>query len=626
MCACPAILRIPREFHHNKISLPHKLIFTTMYDTLRYLSAISVLCFLISCYPQAPVTSVVIIDMESPTTHLNHDLYGLAAGNNSANALRSELINNGDFNGGDSLPGWTVSAPFNYIGRSASRPAGSADEFSLMVSANPYGPNRRGGVAADGFNGLSVRRGQRYNLSFYIRTSSTVTPAIVEVALEDSTAAALSLPLEITPTYDWVLHRHSIIATADCPKARLTFTMRESSFFLIDEVSLAPAEGSDGNGLRSDAILMLDSVSPAFILAGGGGNMAEVMAESLGASLITDSGLQDWKRYCANEMWFTADHNFTPGININGLGCAGSGGYTLRSAVAQACFLIRAEGKPQVFDRIAFNPVAGRYGSGDGSEPLIFVEADRVFASPLYYLLRMFSPNRGNVLLPTEIKTYSRPQVEPALPSFSSSDESFEAEALTLTHSPAADSAYNYEIAARLRPLTTSPTGNLQITPTVFLAIETGRSVLYRSTGNIIDTLSVAPLDIRPDESCSFRIICRYDTIQCYAGSKPIHRAVNPSLPSLAAIATLDNSSHTVILKVVNTTFHDERTRIVINGARLRRNIEVTRMDGDPSLSNDPSSPNRITARTFREKLPRGRSPIYNFPPNSITLIKIRID
>ncbi|MDR2534038.1 MAG: hypothetical protein LBC81_04605 [Tannerellaceae bacterium] len=596
-----------------------------MNDTLRVLSAVSVFCLFVSCYPQAPVTSTVTVDMERPATPLNRALYGLSAGNGSVGALRSEMINNGDFNAGDSLPGWTAAGSYAYLARSSSRPLEASNEFSLMVAANPW-PGGRAGAAATGFGGLQVKGGRSYRVSFYMRTSSSVTPAVVEVALEDTAGARLCEPFEVMPSYNWTLCRRQVTAAADSECGALSFSMREASLFLIDEVSLLPADDLNEFGLRRDAMLALDSLLPAFVLSDGAGKTAGAMAEGLGAELIGDSADAGWERLAVNGSWMMRGWDLRSGIKINGFEGAGLGGSAVGWAADLACFLVKAEGMPRSFERIAFNPVAARYGAGGGGEPLLLAGPGGIVRSSLYYLLRMFTANRGNAVLPAEVDTYLRPMVEEASPGFESADGSFEAEAVTVSRSLAYDSAYNYEVAARLKPLSDSPSGVLRVTPTVFLSVGGGGSVLYRLAGSLRDTLSVASVSARPGELCSLRVLCSYDTVKCFLGDQPIHRAVNPSLPSLTAIASLGDDGRTVILKVVNPTPVVERTRIVINGARVRRRVETERLAVGgvrPGAGNELGGLAPVVAV---EKLGGGGSPVYDFPPNSVTLMRLRID
>ncbi|MDR2498410.1 MAG: hypothetical protein LBD28_03105 [Tannerellaceae bacterium] len=583
-----------------------------------------------ACRPEIPITSSIRIDMESSTTPLNDDFYGLSIDEGEVAAIKAELIRNSSFDEGDSMPGWHTLAPFTYMARSTSRPIAPDDLQSLMVSANPSGIDRRGGVSASGY-GISLRRTERYELSFYLRTSYTTTPVELEVALEDSAGAKLSLPMKVMPTYTWTRHRHSFIATADAVNARLAFYMRESSLFFIDQVSLIPQTTWNNRGFRLDVMELVDSIGPIFILERKAANRAASgIAQDLNAWHALDSVRTQQKAYYADETWLMADHDFAgmypTGIRVHGLGCIEPSPSSLRAAVAQACFLIRAESRPHTFRQIAFAPIAGRYEPGNFRTPLIFTESGRSYVSPSYYLLQMFARNIGEVIIPSEVQTYSRPHVERAAIDLDTLDGSFETLAWTIRKSQTQDSTYNYELFASLRPRTEDPRLLIRITKSIALKLEGRQSLLYRHTGTIIDTLGLAALDIRNGQALDLRIACHYDTIQCYLNNHSIHRAVNPSLPSLVAIVTLDNSTRTMMLKVVNTTFHSEKTAIRINGLKPRRAAQVICLQGEPGLQNTSANPKRVAPESFNHNFPLGRGLVYDFPPNSVTILKLRVD
>ncbi|MDR2495565.1 MAG: hypothetical protein LBD21_00330 [Tannerellaceae bacterium] len=586
-----------------------------------------------ACRPELPVTSTIRIDMESSTVPLNDNFYGLSIEEGELEAIKAELIRNGGFDEHDSIPGWRALAPYNYIGRSASRPVQPDDIYSLMVSANPAGPDRRGGVAASGYEGISLRRGERYSFGCYLRTSSTVTPVQLDVCLEDSAGAKLSLPLALMPSYSWTQHRHTFIATDDAVGARLVFSMREASMFLIDRVSLVPQTTWQNRGLRQDVMEIIDSISPTFIL--GQGDVHHIyngIAHDLKARQSIDSVRTAQRAFYADANWLMADHDFErlfpAGLRIHGLGCISPGGATLGAAIAQACFMIRAESRPQTFKQIIFTPVAGRRQAG-GSDitPLIFVEPGRAYASPAGHLLQIFSRNAGDVILPAEVSAYARPQVEQAAPAVDIRNGSVETLALETRKSNAADSIYNYEIAASFRRLTDSASFSLHITRTLSIGISGRSYLLYRHSGAIVDTIGLGNIDdIAADRPFHIRVACRYDTVLCYLNNALAHRSINPNLPSLVANATFDNSTRTILLKVVNTTHHAEKTAIKIHGGKLHRTADIIRLKGEPHLQNSAASPHSVAPEYLSHSFPRRRNLIYDFPPNSVTLIKLRVD
>jgi alpha-L-arabinofuranosidase len=198
---------------------------------------------------------------------------------------------------------------------------------------------------------------------------------------------------------------------------------------------------------------------------------------------------------------------------------------TLGAAVAGACFLIRAENASRLVSHIAFTPIASTVDSNNPYPPLISFSNSEAIVSPSYYLLQMFTHNQGDVVLKTEVNTYSRPQIKPGLPP---------------------------------------------------------------------DSLVV-------DESL-------------------------PPLPSIVSNATLDKTTRTLLLKVVNTTLHDEITEIIIHGASANSQASILQLKGMPEWRNTLESPNLVIPIEESISFPLGRNITYKFPPNSVTILKLELN
>ncbi|GHV51803.1 hypothetical protein FACS1894181_14200 [Bacteroidia bacterium] len=553
----------------------------------------------------------------------------------------AELVRNNSFDLGESLPGWKVVAPHTYMSRNANRPLSADNPYSLMVSAYMSEPGQRGGVAAEGYGGISVKRGEKYFLSFYMRTSTSTTPAPVQAALEDSAAGRqLSRPLEVLPSYEWTKYTHTFVAEEDAPDALLTFSLHKASYFWLDRVSLVPEKTWNAHGLRPDVMEKIDSLAPSFILYKGKAEeetlaMYRQMSQDLDAELIlTIDSMRSLERsYYADENYLIASQGSpvqaagNRDIWVNGLASTGQDTRsTFRAAVAEACFLIHAESNPRLFSRIAFAPVMGSYENPAPYPPLVFSGNRHVFASPSYYLLKMFARNRGDVILPSHVQTYSKPQTEEAAPAFDSPGNSFELERLEANRHGAA-SLYNYEINAVAKQVKEKGRARLQINRSVHMTLGAGGSVLYRQAGALRDTLSVSQaLDFKEGESYAIRIVCRYDSLDCFLDGKLIHRAKLPPLPSISAIATLDKNTRTILLKVVNTTLHNEITEIKVKGASIHSRATVLQMKGDPASQNTPASPWQAVPIEDTHTFPLGRASTYKFPPNSITIMQLTIN
>jgi hypothetical protein len=369
---------------------------------IKYPIILSLFLVFPQCKLELPATSSITIDMESASFPVDEGLYGLSLSTDRAGAdgIYAELIQNPDFDRGDSLPGWRPLSAGSYLQQSTVRPVGQDSPYSLMVSVYLSNQARRGGVAAEGYRGIPIRQGEQYHLSFFLRTATSVTPVPVRIALEDSlTARRLSNVCEVTPSYGWVRYSHTFTATETAGNAVLSFALDHSSFFQLDRVSLVPARTwkNRPGGFRADLMEPIAALAPAFILYRG-----EAGEESLRAYRQLCEDLNAEAVYAADSSRVTER-------------CAGRQA-TLREAAVEACFLIRAESHPLSGERLAYAPVTG-YAADEGnpSPALISFTNQASIVSPMYHLLQMFALHRGDAVLRTEIDTYLRPDSLPSI-------------------------------------------------------------------------------------------------------------------------------------------------------------------------------------------------------------------
>ena len=258
---------------------------------------------LTGCRPEMPITSVITIDAESVTLSTNKELYGLSFEEiNHAidGGIYAELIQNRSFEDGvpplncpfdasrnllitpngwtlpfikpDSIPGWHCLSPNTNIYPDSKELINDANKRSLLVSANASAEGGRGGVVAEGYKGIPLRKGEKYNLSLFIK-GATITPKTVHVTLEDSVKASVLSDIASFPaSYEWKQFYHTFTANRDVDNAVLTISVDTSAIFWLDMVSLLPEKTWNGrpNGLRADLLEKVKALNPAFIRFRGG--------------------------------------------------------------------------------------------------------------------------------------------------------------------------------------------------------------------------------------------------------------------------------------------------------------------------------------------------------------------
>ena len=218
------------------------------FDVIHLLVGAIVGMGLSSCQPEMPVISTITVEADGLTVPVNPDLYGLTIeeiNHGIDGGLYAELIQNRSFedgvpplncpydaarnvlitpNGwtipfmrGDSVPGWRRIVPNTQIYPDMKELVNDKNRRSLLVAVSTSGESGRGGVIAEGYRGIPIRKGERYDLSFFAKGANMV-PRTIRVALEDSMAnTVLSDVFQVAPLYEWKRYRHTFTATEDAP-------------------------------------------------------------------------------------------------------------------------------------------------------------------------------------------------------------------------------------------------------------------------------------------------------------------------------------------------------------------------------------------------------------------------
>ncbi|MDR2469909.1 MAG: glycoside hydrolase [Tannerella sp.] len=273
-------------------------------------AGICIILSVCSCKPALPITSSITIDLEKLTQPVNSDLYGLSLEEiNHAidGGLYAEQIRNRGFEEGilpagclydasgrhlitpagwkvpfvppDVVPGWHMIPEHTYWYLNVTHPVNEKSNRSLGVRVDYSG--KGGGVVAEGFHGIGIRKGEQYDLSFYLRGGSY---AMLNVGLRDSTALhPLSDVCRLHPPADWGEMRYTFTATEDAPKATLVFSADSGLWFYLDQVSLFPRKTwkDRPEGLRQDLTEALAALHPRFIRFPGGSFVEGYSMESL---------------------------------------------------------------------------------------------------------------------------------------------------------------------------------------------------------------------------------------------------------------------------------------------------------------------------------------------------------
>ncbi len=809
---------------------------------------IGLLLVIAGCQPEMPVTSIITIDGDARRVAVNQELYGLTIEEiNHAieGGIYAELIQNRSFEDGvpppncpfdpvrrvlrtpngwtipflraDSVPGWHRFSTTSYLYPDAKELINEKNRRSLLVSVFASAKTGKGGVVAEGYGGIPLKKGAKYDLSFYIKSSSAF-PKTVSFALADSSGETLlSEVFQVTPSYDWKKYGHTFTATDSAANAVLTITTDSTAFFWLDVVSLFPQQTWKGrtNGMHPELMNLIEALRPRFIRFPGGsfvegytagtypiwhetiGDIASrkhfwnvwaygstngagfheflQMCEDLGAepvyvvnsgitsqsrrpryeditkmdklvqdalgalayanepadsligalraqqghpepfhlkfieigsenygneyakrfelfknaireaypdvTVISSSRLRDMPRrdwadshfhttqpyLIANQNRFipTSPSQRMPSAFIGEFGLtSGTVAGTLQGAISEACFLTGVENGQEVVRRLAYAPVIGNTRYPLVRQPLIAFDGHRTVLSPSYYLWQMYSNNRGDEVLKTDVQTYSKPQVLSGYAGIYMFDNSYEFTDVEIDNHPVTDgqvvsgnweisqgtltpvpnrwnylllgdsASYNYTFSANIRR--TKGSGQIQLRVRdnglpgeqcdyIGLTIGSGRCEFFRQAGGVRDTLRTpVAFPFQSKEWYRVKIACQDEHIRCYVNDTLIHEATLRPLPSLVATTAFDKEHQEIILKVVNTTHHEERTALNLQGLNVSNSAEIIQLCGAPETHNTYDAPDAIVPQTKTFTFPIGTNKVYIFPPNSITVMRLK--
>ena len=131
------------------------------------------------------------------------------------------------------------------------------------------------GLQNDGFDGISVKGGQKYDFSAFLRNVGTAEPKQVRIALVEPGARGKETKLLADTTLtvnggQWQQYKATLTPNADCQKAALQVLVLTVGDLDIDQLSLMPQDTYKGHGLRKDLTQALADLKPKFLRFPGG--------------------------------------------------------------------------------------------------------------------------------------------------------------------------------------------------------------------------------------------------------------------------------------------------------------------------------------------------------------------
>jgi hypothetical protein len=149
-------------------------------------------------------------------------------------------------------------------------PLNDANKASLRLDIARAAKNAPVALVNEGFWGIAVKAGEKYNLSFFARATASTGPLQVRLEGPDGKIYARQTIAGIGP--EWTRFTASFQSTGTEPKAHLALVASRPGTLWLQTVSLFPANTFKGrtNGMRSDIASMLAGLHPAFLRFPGG--------------------------------------------------------------------------------------------------------------------------------------------------------------------------------------------------------------------------------------------------------------------------------------------------------------------------------------------------------------------
>ena len=192
--------------------------------------------------------------------------------------LYAELIQNRDFEYHPSdkeyrdqswnhKKAWTASGAGTVLTIDSTAPIHSNNSHYAVLHTGISG----GALTNEGFDGIAVKAGERYDLSLFVR-SLTGRGVKLTARLMDKDGAVIATAVVSGPAAAWKKQTAVFTATRTVADARLELALQPGATVALDMISLFPRKTFKGrkNGLREDLAQSIAGLHPRFIRFPGG--------------------------------------------------------------------------------------------------------------------------------------------------------------------------------------------------------------------------------------------------------------------------------------------------------------------------------------------------------------------
>jgi len=129
------------------------------------------------------------------------------------------------------------------------------------------------GLENDGFKGISVKTGQHYEFSVFLRNAGAAKQVRIVLGVPQGWGKNPKILAEATldvSSAQWQQYKAVLTPTDDCTNAVLQLLVLNTGVLDVDMVSLMPQDTYKGHGLRKDLAQALADLHPKFMRFPGG--------------------------------------------------------------------------------------------------------------------------------------------------------------------------------------------------------------------------------------------------------------------------------------------------------------------------------------------------------------------
>jgi len=241
----------------------------------RYLLMLCATVFSIYGFSQSnSAEKIYTIDADKIKAHIQPTMYGIffedinMAGDGGVYA---ELVKNRSFEFSAPLMGWKevkeqgVNGSILILNRGAENP--NNPRFIQVNSKSAAGY----GLINEGFHGMGIKKDNRYNFSVLVKLPETAGVSL-QIELVNKIGEIIGHTTVLPSSKEWKKYSASFIATETEPKASLKVLVKGKGSVDLDMISLFPQDTwrQRPGGLRADLVQKLADMKPGFLRFPGG--------------------------------------------------------------------------------------------------------------------------------------------------------------------------------------------------------------------------------------------------------------------------------------------------------------------------------------------------------------------